>query len=415
MRLLGSSGHDVTKRDHRILFTAFEPSGDDLGGAVIRVLRRRRPDIDIHAWGGASMEAAGAKIVERTGENAVMGLPGLGTIVSHVRQNGRIARWMDAHKPTLHIAVDSPAANFPICKAAKRRGVPVAHLAAPQLWAWAPWRIRKLRRLTNHVMCLLPFEEEWFRSRNVPATFIGHPLFDRPLPTTPGLHDEQSVAGGSAPNSLRLAVMPGSRQKELSRHLPMLLTIIKSLRTTWPDLQVRFAVQDETANRRVRDLCARLGGLPDGASIVVGDDSVAMTAAWADVALTKSGTVTLHITRQRCPMVVVYRTMTIGYLLIVRWLMTTEFRSMPNLIAGRRVVEEFVPHCGGPAPIERAVRDLLESEEKRDAMRGELDRIAKQFESHSALDAAAKVILSLIDEDEPVQTSPLMAAAHSTT
>lgn len=407
---LESSGYDVTKRDHRILFTAFEPSGDDLGGAVIRVLRRRRPDIDIHAWGGASMEAAGAKIVERTGENAVMGLPGIGTIVNHVRQNGRIAQWMDANKPTLHIAVDSPAANFPICKAARRRGVPVAHLAAPQLWAWAPWRIRKLRRLTNHVMCLLPFEEEWFRSRDVPATFIGHPLFDRPLPTTPGPQDDSS---GTAPNALRLAVMPGSRPKELSRHLPMMLNVIQSLRTTWPDLQVRFAVQDEITNRRVRDLCARLGGLPEGCSIVVGDDSVARTAAWADVALAKSGTVTLHITRQRCPMVVVYRTMTIGYLLIVRWLMTTEFRSMPNLIAGRRVVEEFVPHCGGPAPIERAVRDLLESAEKRNAMRGELDRIAKQFESHSALDAAAKVILSLIDEGEPKVTSTPMAAASS--
>ncbi len=375
-----------------ILFTAFEPSGDDLGAAAIRALKERRPDLQIFAWGGAGMAAAGATVVERTGDDAVVGLPGPGKILEHIRLNKRIAAWIEEHRPILHVPVDSPAANFPICKESKKRGIPVAHLAAPQLWAWAPWRIRKLRRLTNHVMCLLPFEPEWFQSRGVPATFIGHPLFDREIEDIAELK-ERDEAG-----PLRLGVMPGSRPKELSRHLPLMLEVLRSLRATWPELEIRFAVQEEAAAGRVRELAQESGGLPENAEIVAGEYSVARVASWADVCLTKSGTVTLHITRQRCPMVVVYRTLTIAYVLIGRWLLTTNDRAMPNLIAGRRIVDEFVPHVGGAAPIEAAVRSLLMDSGKRERVRADLETVASKFEGHHAADAAADVILNLIDQ-----------------
>lgn len=388
------SADAVTQKPQRILFTAFEPSGDDLGSAVIAALRARRPDIEIFAWGGAKMEAAGATVIERTGEDAVVGMPGPAKIMEHVRLNQRIAQWMEQHELALHVPVDSPAANFPICKEAKKRGVRVAHLAAPQLWAWAPWRIRKLRRLTDHVMCLLPFEEEWFRSRGVPATFIGHPLFDS---------DENQWRGepDSAPDEsrpLRLGVMPGSRPKELTRHLPLMLQVLSSLRAQWPDLDIRFAVQDDGAAERVRALATRHGGLPTDAAIERGAHSVAQVASWADVCLTKSGTVTLHITRQRRPMVVVYRTVTLTYLLVGQWLLTTPHRAMPNLIAGRRIVDEFVPHVGGAAPITSAVRALLSDHAKRETVRRELDAVAAKFEGKSAAAAASDVIERLLQE-----------------
>ena len=105
-----------------VLFTAFEPSGDDHAAPVIAELRRRRPDLPIFAWGGPRMEAAGATIVERTGDDAVMGMPGLEKIREHRRINERIEAWMDRHRPALHVPVDSPAANFPICALAKARG-----------------------------------------------------------------------------------------------------------------------------------------------------------------------------------------------------------------------------------------------------------------------------------------------------
>lgn len=394
----------VAQPPRPILFTAFEPSGDDLASSVIAALKDRSPGASLFAWGGPKMEAAGATIVERTGEDAVVGAPGLSKILAHVRMNRRIARWMDEHRPALHVAVDSPAANFPICAAAKRRGIRVAHLAAPQLWAWAPWRIRKLRRRTDRVLCLLPFEEEWFRARGVPATFIGHPVFDR----APANADQspQEGAGNEASvqdeqrRPLRLAVMPGSRQAELRRHMPLILEILRAVRRDRPGLEIRFAVQDDAAQARVQELASRTGGLPAGAEIIAGPSAVAQAAPWADAALTKSGTVTLRLARARCPMVVLYRTLTWGYLLIGRWLLTNPHRAMPNLIAGRRIVEEFVPHVGGARPIIAALERLLDDPALRVRERHDLDEVAHLFEGRDAADTAATQILSLYTSSE---------------
>src|SRR5262249_160118 len=146
----------------------------------------RRPGLTIYAWGGPKMEAAGATIVERTGENAVMGMPGMGKIVEHLRINSRIRKWLATHPIWVHVPVDSPGANFPVLKLTEPaswngRGARGVHLGAPQVGAWAEWRVNKLRKRTDLVLCLLPFEEGWFMARGVRARFIGHPLFDQPL------------------------------------------------------------------------------------------------------------------------------------------------------------------------------------------------------------------------------------------
>ena len=119
---------DVTHREG-VLFTAFEPSGDDHASVVIAELRRRHPALPIYAWGGPKMQAAGATIVERTGDDAVMGMPGLKKIHEHTQINARIDRWLATNRVALHVPVDSPAANFPICKIARKHGVRVVHLA----------------------------------------------------------------------------------------------------------------------------------------------------------------------------------------------------------------------------------------------------------------------------------------------
>ncbi|MFN7022873.1 MAG: lipid-A-disaccharide synthase, partial [Phycisphaerales bacterium] len=182
-----------------LLFTAFEPSGDDHAAPVIAALRSRHPRLPIYAWGGPKMEAAGATIVERTGDDAVMGMPGLAKVLEHSRINRRIDDWLDDHRITVHVPVDSPAANFPICALTKARGAKAVHLVAPQIWAWGQWRLKKLKRLTDLVLCLLPFEEEWFQARGVPARFIGHPLFDR-TPDVAAADARIAAGGGTFPS-----------------------------------------------------------------------------------------------------------------------------------------------------------------------------------------------------------------------
>ncbi|MEM1329960.1 MAG: lipid-A-disaccharide synthase [Planctomycetota bacterium] len=376
-----------------LLFTAFEPSGDDHASSVIAELRRRYPDLPMYAWGGPKMKAAGAEVVERTGDDAVMGLPGLAKIREHGRINKRIDAWLAERGKdiALHIPVDSPAANFPICAIAKRRGLKVVHLVAPQIWAWGGWRIRKLRRLTDKVLCLLPFEETWFRERGVDAQFIGHPLFDE----TPS---EETLAAASAdlPDrdaEHRLAIMPGSRPGEIAKNFPLLLAAFRDVLKRFPGAAGMVAATTPQVEERLKAIASEHGGWPDRLHVVNGrTDSV---VHWCTIALVVSGTVTLQITRQRRPMVIFYKSSPLMYTLFARWLLSTEFFTLPNLVAGREIVPELVPHFDGHEPIAAEAIKLLDNPALVKLQKDHLDGVAGQFAGRCAAESAADAIASV--------------------
>jgi lipid-A-disaccharide synthase len=382
-----------------LLFTAFEPSGDDHASAVIAELRRRYPALPIYAWGGPKMEKAGATIIEHTGDDAVMGMPGLKKIQEHKRINRRIQAWLNnpPHPIAVHIPVDSPAANFPICRIAKRvgahsgRGIKVVHLVAPQIWAWGRWRIHKLRRLTDLVLCLLPFEQRFFTRRGVPARFVGHPLFDTPI-DGPDL-DRRAQEAGFPTGSPRIALMPGSRPAELEKSFPLLLQAYRLIRAQFPDLVGVVAATKPEVARHLRNVADRLGGLPPGMMIAAGETDAVIR--WSQLALVKSGTITLQIAKQQRPMVIFYKSSPITYYLVGKWVVATKFFTLPNLIAGRRIVPELVPYFGGPGPVAAEALALLSSPDKMDQQRNQLTRVCESFAgitaAHAAADAIAEV------------------------
>ncbi|QKK08901.1 MAG: hypothetical protein HND58_12525 [Planctomycetota bacterium] len=372
-----------------VLFTAFEPSGDDHAAAVIAELKRLQPDLPIYAWGGPDMEAAGAELIERTGDDAVMGMPGLAKIREHKRINARIRGWLrDRADVKLHVPVDSPAANFPICKIAKKQGIEVLHLVAPQIWAWGGWRIRKLRRLTDGVLCLLPFEEAWFKERGIRATFIGHPLFDEHIDTAK--LDQQGKAFPTGEH--RIALLPGSRPAEIARNWPLLLDAYREICRRFPGTSGVVAATTEAVAKRIRDVANSQGGWPD--SLTVGVAQTDAVVRWSELALVVSGTVTLQIARHQRPMIIVYKSSPLLYMLLARWVLSTEFLTLPNLIAGREIVPELVPHFGGHEPmVEQAVR-LIENPEIASRQRGELGRVVEKFQGRQAGRDAAKAILA---------------------
>lgn len=376
----------VTLPTPSLLFTAFEPSGDDHASAVIRELRMRHPSLPIYAWGGLRMEQAGAILVHRTGDDAVVGVPGWKDIRQHLKMRGEIDLWMRGSRPTVHIPVDSPGANFAIAKIAKSYGSRVVHLVAPQLWAWGPWRISKLRKRTDHVLCLLPFEETWFQVRGVPATFIGHPLFDEELDTA-----ELDRAGASYPlGAKRLAVLPGSRAKELKRNFPVMLEAFRELSRRHPDLVGVVAVTTESVLEGLRRRAEELGGWPENLGAAVA--STDAVVRWCTAAMAVSGTVSLQIAKQRRPMVILYKTNRLAWRWVGRWLITTRFISLPNLIAGHEAVRELFPYFKGHARLAEATDELISDEQAMEDQRLAQDRIRARFAGRVASCGAADVI-----------------------
>ncbi len=369
-----------------LLFASFEPSGDDHASTVIEELRRRHPDVKIYAWGGPKMAAAGAEVVEQTGRDAVMGVPGLAKIQEHRRINERIEAWMDKNPIASFIAVDSPAANFPICKLARKRRIRVVHLVAPQVWAWGKWRVNKLRKLTDLVLCLLPFEEKWFESRQVPAKYVGHPLFDIKLDDA--VLDEAAAA--MPHGSPKIALFPGSRPKEHERNFPLLLESFRRLRQDRPETVGVVAATTPDVAKKLRESAATLGGWPDGLTMeTASSDAV---ARWADLCLVVSGTVTLQIARQGTPMVIVYKTGRLFYELLIKWLVIADFFTLPNLIAQREIVPELVPHFGDAEPIVQEAIRLIEDESRMAQQREDLRKVIAKFDGMDASVHAADAI-----------------------
>jgi len=370
-----------------VLFTAFEPSGDDHAGAVIRELRRICPELKIYAWGGRKMESAGAQIIELTGDNAVMGMPGLAKIKEHKRINASIERWLHDHPIAVHVPVDSPAANFPVCRLTKGVGARVVHMVAPQLWAWAPWRIHKLKKLTDHVLCVLPFEEAWFRSRGVDATFIGHPLFDEELDT----ESLDRQIEGWARGKQNIALMPGSRPGEIRKNFPLLLGAYCKLAKEHPQMRGLVAATQEEIEPILRKI-ANETGLEWPESLQITHSNTDAVVRWCDLAIVVSGTVTLQIAKQKRPMVIVYKLGRVLWTLVARWLIRTKFITLPNLIAGKEIVPELVPHFGGADPVADRVVELLEDKDAFQRQVQDLEDLDRVFESQNASENAARII-----------------------
>ena len=378
-----------------ILFTAFEPSGDAHAAPVIRALRERDPDRRIYAWGGPRMAEAGAEVVEQTAGDGVIALPSLSRIGAFLGELRRIETFAARNRIGLHVPVDSPAANTPISKRLRRGGARVVHLVAPQYWAWGPWRRKKLQRITDLVLCLLPFEERWFRERGIPAKFVGHPVINRELDRT----DLEERARGLPRGRPRILMLPGSRSSEIRKNLSLLMRVFADLQGLHHGLAGLIVAASPEIAATIR---AKFPSLPTGLHVVGGDAKSAGSAIldaavhWCDVALTVSGTVSLDVARQAKPMVGVYRTSLLD-VFGAKLMLTIPDRLLPNILAGERIVPEFVPYWGGPGPIVEAVENFLKDSRRAAETTQSLKRVLTQFRGHDFAIESAEAILELLE------------------
>ncbi|MCK5114438.1 MAG: lipid-A-disaccharide synthase [Phycisphaerae bacterium] len=331
----------MTTASPTIFLSAAEASGDHHAANLILALREKLPGARFVGATGPEMAAAGCESIIDLTKKASMVLGPIANLSYYHRAVKKIQAAICDIRPDIHVPVDSPALNWHLAKASKKAGIPVLYYVAPQVWAWAPWRIKKVRRLTNHIACLLPFEEQYFRSRGVNATYVGHPLFDGRDPIDPNALPD--LVDAWTTGKFRVALLPGSRPGEIKVHAPAFAKVTDDIRERYPDASFTFTAVHERAAKQIRAAVGERGDIP----IVVGKTPEVL--ADSHFALATSGTVTLNVAHAGVPMVIAYKTSLLSYLmfpLLKRTLFRTKSLSLVNILAGRKIVPELMPWNG---------------------------------------------------------------------
>jgi lipid-A-disaccharide synthase len=296
-------------------------------------------------------------------------------------------------KPDLHICLDSSAINIPFARQAKSFGIPVLYYIAPQLWASREGRIKQMRQYVDHVACIFPFEQEYFRSRGVKATFVGHPLFDQLPPdrlerasTGPRFPDRPPVIGIAA----------GSRSSEMAANFPGLLDIALAIRKEYP--KAKFLIPTVGDDRFIIYMSGNACfDRSIGVDVWIKRNAFDEFVPQCDLMLTKSGTSTVHVAAYGVPMIVVYRVNSFLWNVFARRLIKTRKIAMVNILGGQTdVVPEFIPFSD-PAPAIECALDLLRHPEKLAEQKQRLARVMKQIDRPGASMNAAHIAMKLIE------------------
>jgi lipid-A-disaccharide synthase len=363
----------------RLLISCGEPSGEFYAAELVAELRRRFPDLEAFGLGGDRLAAENVRLLAHLKDLAVVGLV---EVLSHLR---RIKGLFDSVvveaerlRPDLAVLIDYPDFNLRLARELKRRGIPVVYYVSPQLWAWRRGRIKQVKRDVAKMLVIFPFEEQIYRDASVPVSFVGHPLIDHVKPPT----DRSAVARTLGLDGGRpvVALLPGSRNKEVAFNLPPMLGAVALLRERRAELQFVLAA----APHLRKDAFAAASS----AGVTVLHGSTREVLASARVAIVASGTATVETALTLTPMVVVYRLSALTYAL-GKPLVSVSNYAMVNLIAGRVVVRELIQKDFTAARVCEETLRVLDDGPARSEMLANLEEVRERLGKGGATGNAA--------------------------
>jgi lipid-A-disaccharide synthase len=377
---------DKTKK--RIFISACEPSADaHCAGLIKAIAQKTGGGIEFVGVGGRKMAEAGCEILTDTTERAAMIYNAFGQVGFYYRVLKDVRTYFRNNRVDLVIVCDSPAFNFHVAKAAKKAGAKVLFYVAPQLWAWAAWRIWKLRRRCDKLACVLPFEEKWFTTRRMDATFVGNPLFDGI--SLDANRDFKSYTGYE-PERANILLLPGSRDAEIKLLWPAMQKIATRISERWPGIKFAAAAVDEQKLQMLKE--NKINSLEYEYTIT----PVTEAARRADFALVASGSATLQVAAAGCPMVIMYQSSRILWHLIGRWLTRTRYLSLVNILAKRELVNEFMPYFTSTEPIFGKCVRLLAGKNRLIKISREMVALAEPLAGGNASEKVAEMALEMM-------------------
>ncbi len=363
----------------RVFFSAGDPSGDIHGGSLIRAMREVDPSVECAGLGGQQMAAAGLRLDFDLAGNAIMGFV---EVVKHFRSirklfHETVAR-IERERPASLVVIDYPGFNVQLAKRANQLGIPVVWYISPQVWAWKKGRVRTIARVVRKMLVILPFEQEIYRKAGVDCTYVGHPLVDHiaAAPVT------GSFVGGSV-----IALMPGSREQEIGRHLGVMLEVARGIREQYSD--ARFVVPCVNASRE-----AQVRALATSFPIETAIGQTCEILHAARFCLVASGTATVETTLFGVPMIILYKVAPLTYAL-ARLLVHVDHIGMVNILAGRRIVPEFIQSQVTASNILPEALALIEDGPRRTQMIDDLARVRDRIGGPGASRRAAAAVLAV--------------------
>lgn len=374
-----------------LLMVAGERSGDVYGAGLAAALRARLGEVEIFGCGGEAMREAG---VETPVDAHEISLAGIVEVVAGLprvyRAFRRVLEEVDRRRPQLAVLIDFPDFNLRLAKRLKRRNIPVVYFVSPQVWAWRAGRLNEIRAHVAKMLCIFDFEEAIYRKAGIPVEYVGHPLVDL---VRPHLTREEFFARARLdPGTLTVALLPGSRQKEVCHNLPPMLEAATRLTLT---RQIQFVLPVAPT----LDLLWLEKAL---AECYVGRATVRAVAHAAydalehsDVAVVASGTATLEAALRERPMVVVYRVSPLSWL-VGKLLVNVPYYSMVNLLAGKPVVTELMQNDFNAPNLAAQVEYLLDHPEAREKMVQEFRTLRPRLGPGGAAGRAADAVVGVL-------------------
>ncbi|MGD9301113.1 MAG: lipid-A-disaccharide synthase [Desulfobacterales bacterium] len=370
-----------------VAIIAGEASGDQHGAKLVEAMNKKNRTLFFCGIGGPALRQAGVRILVDASELTVVGitevfskLPGI------IKGMGTIKKMLKSLKPDLLILIDFPDFNLLIASTAKKLGIPVLYYISPQIWAWRRGRVKRIGRLVDHMAVILPFEKQFYTENKVPATFVGHPLLDTPLPTA-----EQIFASGVEGQGT-IGLVPGSRENEIARHLPVMLDTADILKDSLK--HVRFIISHAPAVDR-QQIDEIIAAHPCRMEFVVSSDAVETVFERCDMIIAASGTVTLQAAIHGTPMVIIYKVSPISFMM-ARALVRVPHIGLVNLVAGQQLVPEFVQNDAQAANISSAVADMLADRVQLNYLKKQLFDLRDVMGGAGASDRVAQLALGML-------------------
>ncbi len=374
-----------------IYFVAGEPSADNHGAALMRALRQLNPNVQFIGRGGPQMhEMAGPALKNWIADAAVVGLWEVLAKYGYFRQQFReTLQEIGQHKPDAVVLMDYPGFNLRLAEALRKESSrqKIIYYISPQLWAWNRGRIGKMSRFIDLVLCIFPFELDLYKRAGLPAVFVGHPMIERLQEAKIGVERDPDLIG----------LFPGSRSREVRKIFPIMLETTRLLSYSNPQLRFDVAAASEALGREMDSMLAP----KDRQVIQIKIGRTLDIMQRAAVGIVASGSATLEAAYFRMPFVLVYKVAWLTYA-AGRAVVRVRFLGMPNVLANREVVPEFIQHRAKARAIARATLHLREDADARQRMSAAFDEIIGQLGEGGASEKAASAILAAIGEHSSI-------------